>query len=293
MSHPIKDILRAAGYSLSDSGDYWRTSAKFRGGSAPTSIAIDKRTGNFKDFGAGTGWRSPEILAELISGQRVDFSNYEIEPEVEKLKTVKVYPKEILKRLLPHFDLFKKRGISEATLREFEGGMAHSGKMNKRVIFPIYDRHNRIVGFAGRWFMETPFGLTPKWKLLGDKVSWLYPSHLNDTLLREKQEIIIVESVGDVLALWDAGIKNVMCIFGTSLSAKQLSYIIGLDPKRIIIATNNDQDNDEQGQKAAARILLKLRKHFDTTYLGIHLPTRKDFGAMNKGEIHAWYDDIP
>lgn len=292
MSHPIKDILVEAGYQIIYAGDYWRTTAKFRGGKTTTSIAIDRRTGRWKDFAMNTPWQAPELLAKIVKGEAVDFSSYEPTPEREKIRVPKVYPKEILKRLVPHFDFFKSRGISVATLKEFEAGMAHSGKLNKRVCFPVYDRHGRIIGFAGRWFKEIPFGSAPKWKLMGYKVDWIFPCHLNDALLREKREVIIVESVGDVLALWEAGIKNVVCIFGTSMSSKQLSYIIGLDPKKIIIATNNDVDNDSEGQRAAGKIALKLHKLFDTAQVIVALPPKKDFGIMPAKEILAWYQNI-
>jgi DNA primase len=239
-----------------------------------------------------TAWQAPELLAKIVKGEHVDFSSYEPTPEREKIRVTKVYPKEILKRLLPQFDFFKGRKISVETLKEFEAGMAHSGKLNKRICVPVYDRHNRIVGFAGRWLKETPLGNVPKWKLLGYKVDWLYPSHLNDALLREKREVIIVESIGDVLALWEAGIKNVLCIFGTSMSAKQFSYVLGLDPKKIIIATNNDVDNDSEGQRAAGKIAIKLNKQFDSAEIVVALPPKKDFGMMASDEIRQWYADI-
>jgi 5S rRNA maturation endonuclease (ribonuclease M5) len=291
MSHPIREILVEAGYQITYAGDYWRTTAKFRGGKNPTSIAIDRRTGRWKDFTiSGSPWQSPELLARTVKGEDVDFSGYEPTPEREKIRVTKVYPKEILKRLLPHFDFFKARGISVATLKEFEAGMAHSGKLNKRICFPIYDRHGRIIGFTGRWFKEIPFGDAPKWKHQSPKTEFLWPCHLNDALLREKKEVIILESPGDTLALWDAGIKNVICIFGVSISSKQLSYIIGLDPKKIIVATNNDEKTNNAGQIAAKKIYQKLSKHFDEAEIVISLPSVKDFGQMSSAEIKDWYE---
>ncbi len=291
MSHPIQQILLEAGYPLNIAGDYWRTTAKYRGGDNATAIAVHRQTGRWKDFVLDSPWQAPEELARLILGQNTDFSSYAPVETKERIKVVKIYPQEILKRLLPQFDFFINRGISKETLKLFQAGMAHSGKLNRRICFPVYDQHNRIVGFAGRWFQTTPFGAAPKWKLLGDKRLWTYPCHLNDGLLRESKEVIIIESIGDLLALWDAGIKHVFCIFGTSLSLKQLSYIIGLDPKRIIIATNNDSGNNP-GKLAANKIILKISKHFDNIDILDRRPEKKDFGAMTKKEILDWHVKI-
>ncbi len=292
MSHPIRAFLVESGYPVTDAGEYWRTTAKFRGGKTPTSLAINKRTGGFKDFSTGRSGTAEELV-RIIKGESVDFSAYEPPPEQHIISIPKVYPKEILNRLLPQFDFFLGRGISLDTLKTFEGGMAHSGKLNRRVCFPIYDRNGRIIGFAGRWFKEFPFGQVPKWKLLGKKSEWLFPCHLNESVIRERREVIVVESIGDLLALWEAGIRNAICIFGTSMSSRQLSYVLGLNCNKIIIATNNDPSDKEPGQRAAERIKAKLVKHYDDTYIGIHLPTEKDFGIMSSDQIKSWYAEIP
>ena len=293
MSHPIGQTLREKGHKLLDCGEYWRMAAVFRGGRSPTSIAIKKKTGEFKDFGMSSPWRKAEELVKLLNGDKVDFSNYVPEVEaVDKIETQKTYPKEILKRLLPKYGIFPTRGISLATLKLFEAGYAMGNKMGNRVCFPIYDEHGRIIGFDGRWLQDTPPENVVKWKILGRKSGWLYPIHLNDSIIREKREIIIVESIGDLLALWEAGFKHSLCIFGTSLSTKQLSYILSIDPERIIIGTNHDEKDKfgrRAGQYASAKIVKQLTKHFAAEKIVIGIPEKNDFGAMDSGEIAVWY----
>ena len=44
--------------------------------------------------------------------------------------------------------------------------------------------------------------------------------------IEESSEIILVESIGDVLNLYQNGIKNVICTFGTLISPTLISYIV-------------------------------------------------------------------
>ncbi len=291
MAHPIREILTEAGYRLTDTGSHWRTSALYRGGKNSTALSIDKRTGVFYDFVTGARG-SAEQLAKIVAGKNVKFENYTFEPEVSKIKVTKTYSKDILARLMPEYGPFPKRGIKKETLELFEAGMATAGKLSQRICFPIYDREGRIIGFTGRWkWDKLPNKMTAKWKKIGDSKNWLYPNHLNLDVLREKGEIIIVESVGDILSLWDAGLKQIMCIFGTSISSKQLSYIVGLDPQRVIIATNNDED-PAKGPAAAEKIRKKLTFLINADKVVIALPTRNDFGDMDEKEIQEWYNKI-
>lgn len=287
MSHPIGQILRDKGHKLLDSGDYWRMAAVFRGGRCPTSIAIKKTTGEFKDFGMSSPWRKAEDLMKMLNGESVDFSGYVPEVEaVDKIETQKTYPKEILKRLLPKYGIFPARGISLATLKLFEAGYAMGNKMGNRVCFPIYDEHGRIIGFSGRWLQETPSDQVPKWKHVAAKNSFLWPLHLTRAHIVEAQTVLIIESIGDGLALWEAGIRNFLCIFGTSISSKQVSCLLGLDPKLIIIATNNDAAKAQNaGKQGATKIALKLKKHFDESRINILTLPKNDFGAMSSAEI--------
>lgn len=289
--HPIKEILIENGYRLNDCGEFWKTSANYRGGNNKSSLSINKLTGYFWDFGVNLQG-SAEELVQLISGKLANFKDYVAPETIYLTKMEKIYPKEILKKLLPDYGFYEKSSISLETLKTFEAGMAHSGKLNRRVCFPIYNTFGRIIGFAGRWHQKNlpeNFDI-PKWKLINSKKKFLYPCHLNQGEILKKKEIIIVESVGDVLALWEAGLKNSLCIFGTSISAHQINYILSLDPELIIIATNNDKEY-EKGPLAAKNIKGKLDKLFNKDKIIIRLPKRNDFGDSSKEEILQWKKD--
>ncbi len=300
MPHPIKDILESNGYKLVDSGQFWKTTALYRGGRNPTSLSIDKQTGYFWDFSAGAKGK-PEELIKLIGGGAVDFSGYVAEETVKKLSVPKFYSPEILKTFLPDYGFFPSRGISEATLKTFQAGMCHSGKLRKRICFPVYNRDSKIIGFSGRWFQETvPTGYEfniPKWKHLSSSKSYLFGCHLNYDLIKGKR-IALVESIGDMLALWEAGIYYGLPIFGTTLSTVQLNYIISLSPKQILICTNNDNSDgfslksDKKGPEAARRAQKKLTLFFNPDNITIALPPKNDFGDMSSAEIREFFCNL-
>jgi DNA primase len=127
------------------------------------------------------------------------------------------------------------------------------------------------------------------WKLLGTKEKWVYPAFLNYQKIREDRMVILVESIGDCLALFNAGIENVLVTFGIALTSGILNFLIRSDVKCIVIGFNNDKTKGEEwGNKAASRVSGKLRHYFDEHQIEIALPDKKDFGEMSKEEILLW-----
>lgn len=292
--HPVIEFLQNQGYKLVNLGKEVRTSAKYRGGNNPSSLAICTRTGKWIDWGVPDTHGKAEDLVKIITGEIRDFGgwNADIEVDTEKFKPMKKSNNEVLEALLPDWPLFTKRGISDKTMKTFEAGLCMSGKLRKRVIFPIRNRnnHEEIIGLAGRWFAEKPPDGTAPWKILGPKKDFIFGC--NVYIDAPSDTVIIVESIGDALRLFDNGIHHVYPIFGLKLSEKLLLYILSLSPKNIIIATNNEPDNDSQGNKAAQKIFLKLRNFFDERKIIIFLPFAKDFGEMDTFSVKKWNEQL-
>tara|TARA_R100000008_G_C3570713_1_gene161929 strand:- start:782 stop:1555 length:774 start_codon:yes stop_codon:yes gene_type:complete len=207
-----------------------------------------------------------------------------------------------LAKLLPHFKFYNDKGISNSTLKLYKGGLATAGKLNGRFVFPIFDEEdsNQIIGFTGRhlrWHQESEF---PKWKHVGRKSNWLYPLCLPDVStqslpflesVQESREIIIIESIGDSLALTENKFLNHLVVAGLDLSSKQLSFLLSQELDQIIIATNNDKS--KAGLYAAIKIFIKLLNYFDIDKIRINLPTENDFGDMHTKSVNfkeKWYD---
>jgi hypothetical protein len=67
-----------------------------------------------------------------------------------------------------------------------------------------------------------------------------------------------------------------------------IGLLIRYNLQNIIIATNNEPDNDGIGNKAAVKIQSALLQWFDKERIKIKLPTKKDFGEMTSAEIEEW-----
>jgi len=306
-SHSIKEALESLGYNLIDNGDHWRTSAIYRGGSNQSAIAIYKDSGVWTDFGAGCesmpidsliglslGTEDPEKIKEVYSGssnsqkKEVDYS--------EKINTkAKVFDKSTLSKLLPHYKFFIDRRISENDLRLVGGGLAMEGKMYQRYVFPVFDEYDRIVGFSGR--NASPSSDRPKWKHIGEKSSWVYPAFLKDSkgnefvleAILESNEVILVESIGDVLAFWANGIYNVICIFGLSTSSRIISFLVSNGVNSVVISLNKELEN---GLLGSVKTYIKLLDFFDYDQIKICLPKSNDFGDMQRDGVSfsEWVD---
>lgn len=224
------------------------------------------------------------LILKLVG---LDPNNLEVElpeykqpvPEVEK-----IYPRSILDGLVKDHSYYTDRGIKESVLVELMAGKAFKGNMAGRYVFPIVTLDGRIHGFSGRALYENP---QVKWKHIGVKSNWVYPSHFVHDDIRRERSVILVESIGDLIALMSAGIRNVLVLFGTNLHGELLSYLIARSPNKIYVSTNNDIKHSV-GQDAAERIQRKLSNYFSEDKIQIKLPTKKDFGDMTEEEIKIW-----
>ena len=107
--------------------------------------------------------------------------------------------------------------------------------------------------------------------------------------IMSKGEVFLVESIGDMLSLYEQGIKNVIVIFGLDVSSKIACTLSTLNLNKIHIALNNDFDKEEnRGLNAAVKNLLKLLNLFSLDRLDISLPVKNDFGEMDDDDFSEW-----
>ena len=298
----IRNILTDLGYVVVDNGTEYRARPIYRDSGNANSLRIKKSNGWWNDFGIGKAGSFAELVKITLNLQDIkDAYNYlqdkhkfnpqNLPVERPKLKAdVKFHPS-ILDKLQKDYTYWNCRGISDSILKEFECGISYEiGKMKDRYVFPIFNSKKEIIGLSGRTLKNSSI----KWKHLGPKSEWKYPLFLNYKLIREKKEVILVESIGDCLSLFEAGIRNVIVIFGTEISHSLISTIIKLDPKKIYISLNHEPNNDSIGDKAAEKAKTKLSRYFDLRQLKIKPPILKDFNDMllnDKGSIAKWYEN--
>lgn len=288
MRTKIESSLIELGYQLKDFGNHWRANAAYRDGNNPLSLMIYKDTGVWRDFVENKAPMPFKKLVELTLNTndpnvikkytQDSFESTEVYVKKEKLEMEKIYPEDCLKKLFPNYDFYNKRSIGEETQKMYKCGLASAGKMYRRVVFPVYNSNGQIYGFTGRKLDEN--SEAPKWKHIGLKSNWIYPANI-PSFPEITDEVFLVESVGDSMALTQNGFTNNLVTFGLDCSPAVMNFLISKNLKTIYISTNNDQDSDKnRGLIAAIKILIKLSSFFDLDVLKIKPPLMNDFGEM-------------
>lgn len=299
----IREILEELGYKVKEYPKEFRMIPLYRESKNETVLSVYKDSGRWVDYSLGkTGdivdlvqitlqLKDIDEAEKWLTNKQVNVSLFRYEPKQE-ITTPRIFDKESLLRLTNDYSYWEKRGVEEKILRRFGGGIAHKGKMAGRYVFPIYNSQNKIVGFAGRDIFNNNSNVS-KWKLLGTKDKWIYPAFLNVDLLRRKRKVILVESIGDILSLFSAGIENSLVTFGIKLTSGLLNFLIRTDFQEILISFNNDEVLDKKaGNEAANEVRQKLLHYFDPHQIRIALPFKKDFGEMTKEEILLWKKEL-
>lgn len=301
----IKDSLLRLGYKLSDRGSYWQTTALFRNGDNPTALQIYKNSGVWKDYVQGTtfnsfhrlvqitlGTNDPEEVKKYITDDKGFKYDKIISTDAKKIEMEEVYPESMLSRLLPHYKFYNNKGIDTEILKSLKGGLATSGKLNQRFVFPIFNENKQIHGFSGRDIYSNNSN-RPKWKHIGRKSNWIYPAFtdsITEDSINKNKFVIIVESIGDLLNLKKHGFDNVLVSFGLDFSNKLLNYLTFINPENIIISLNNDESSEEnRGLISSHKNFLKMVSHlFMPHKIKMCLPLQNDFGDMNKEDFSNW-----
>jgi hypothetical protein len=282
----IREFLIQAGFKApTESGGYYRTNAIWRNGDG-RNVAINKKNGYWIDHAGGQSGTFAQLMR--LCGSSAKIEDIQVEEAIIQESKVKyqTFEKSCLSRLKKDYSFYTERGVSKETLETFQCGVAGSGKLYNRICFPIFNFCDQIIGFAGRNLAND--SEYPKWQIHGEKNMFLYPAFLNDFCLKAKGEVILVESIGDVLTLWDAGIHNALCLFGRSMSKPLLYYLVKINPDRIIISTNNDMP----GRAAVWKIRKRLRAHFLDDKIKRMFPLKNDWGDSSQIDIVKKYGKV-
>ena len=127
-------------------------------------------------------------------------------------------------------------------------------KFWNRVMFPIMDANNRVIGFGGRVMGDgKPKYLNSPETPVFDKSRNLYGLHRART--SRKSYFLICEGYMDVIALHQAGFTNAVASLGTALTSGHASLI-----KRYVDEVYLTYDSDDAGTRAALRAIPILRE---------------------------------
>lgn len=150
-------------------------------------------------------------------------------------------------------DYLRSQGISDDDLLML--GLSSQGKnglydkFRDRVIFPIINSNDKVIGFGGRAIGDAmPKYLNSPESSIFLKKNNLFGLNLTRREISDADRAIMVEGYMDLISLYQAGIKNVAASLGTALTDNQARLICRYS-KNIVLA----YDSDQAGINAALR----------------------------------------
>ena len=156
------------------------------------------------------------------------------------------------------YTFLKSKGYSDERLREsglFNVDERHGmyDKFWNRVIFPIMDVNNRVIGFGGRVMGDgkPKYLNSPETKIF-DKSRNLYG--LNIARTTRKKYLILCEGYMDVISMHQVGFTNAVASLGTALTSGHASLLKRYTQEVLLL-----YDSDEAGIRAALRGIPILR----------------------------------
>ncbi|MDQ3722588.1 MAG: DNA primase, partial [Actinomycetota bacterium] len=133
-----------------------------------------------------------------------------------------------------------QRVRSGATIDRFRG----------RIMFPLADRRGRVVGFGARALGDQakPKYLNSSDSRLFTKGRQLYGAHVARAAAAKQQSVVLVEGYTDVIALHQAGVRNVVGSMGTAVTEHQVTELV-----RLAATVKLALDADAAGEQAVLR----------------------------------------
>ncbi len=169
---------------------------------------------------------------------------------------------------------------------EKDGGRGMYDRFRSRIMFPLFDGHGSVVGFAGRIFgakddKQGKYINTPQTEIY-DKSKMLYGLHNAKTAIRKNDRCLLVEGNMDVIASQQEGFIETVATSGTALTTQQLK-IIRRYTNNLILAFDSDSAGFNATKKAVS---LAFPEDFAVSI--VPLGESKDPADMVKDNPEAW-----
>jgi len=212
---------------------------------------------------------------------------------------------------VPALKYLKERGLTDATIAEFELGVAlpgndslmrHLAKMGysvtdieraglsfktergtywdrfrNRIMFPLHNHFGKVIGFTGRVMPGNESQDVGKYvnspeTAIFNKSKLLYGFWKTKNAIREQNTAVLVEGQMDFLMAYQDGTKGLVATSGTALTAEHLKLIRRLAENLVL-----SFDNDSAGKAAAERTIdLAQGNDLNTRVIMFDDPTLKD-----------------
>lgn len=240
----------------------------------------------------------PEALRFLAekAGIRLQAGSQREQQELNVLYNVNKDAEDFFFRKLiknkPALTYFRKRSLTNETIKEFKLGFSPGGdeltvhlldkgykiddlvkadlayknernlyrdRFGGRIIFPLKNRLNKVVGFSGRILSQAGSNI-PKYvntaqTRIYNKSKLLYGLNRAKPEIAKSKTAFLVEGYMDVIMAWQSGIKNAVAVAGTSLTTQHLINLQRLADTILI-----SFDNDTGGLRALERAIVLFGK---------------------------------
>lgn len=152
----------------------------------------------------------------------------------------------------------REKGMDEALVVESgmsirpDDGRAPYDRFRGRIMFPIRDLRDRLVGFGGRALAADAQAkyLNSTQNPLFDKGRNLYNGGPARAAVAKGAQLLVAEGYMDVIALDRAGFPGAVAPLGTAITEDQLQMLWRISPEPVIML-----DGDRAGQAAAMRLI--------------------------------------
>jgi 5S rRNA maturation endonuclease (ribonuclease M5) len=251
--------------------------------------ALSTKTGEDVGFGEALKWACNII--DVKNTQKTSNTNNEINHSEDFLSMVSMLKDEYVSKkntsitMEPNLKCpspyFLSRGFSAEALTYFGVGdcVNNTSKMYDRAVIPIHDDAGEsLVALTGRAikdYKSPKFLIYPKGF---NKSDFFYNYHRAITRVNETNTLFLVEGQGDVWKLYEAGITNVMGLFGKTISKEQEIKLSKMPLTHIVILT----DNDQAGRESKIQIQRQLNRSYKLSFPKLFT---KDIGEMSVEQI--------
>ena len=141
-------------------------------------------------------------------------------------------------------------------------------RFKNRLMFPIFDYNNKIIGFGGRALSQNYLAKyinSPETEFFKKGFN-LY--NLNNAKNENKQSSIVfaVEGYMDAISLYQSGFKNVVATLGTAMTDSHLSLLWRYfnDP---VVCFDGDRSGQNAAQKISEKLIVQMKPNYSLSFL--------------------------
>ena len=183
---------------------------------------------------------------------------------------------------------FTNEEIQKAGLATFRYGRMND-MFRGRIMVPLMDSRGQVIGFTAR--LLSPDDKGPKYintaqTLLYDKSRHVFGLNLAKDAIRKEKFVVTVEGNMDVVASYQAGVKNVVATAGTAMTEQHLKELMRFsDDIRIAF------DQDQAGLNATERMIPTASKVGAKISI-ITVPEGKDPDELIQKDKSLWIQAV-